>query len=346
MSAARPIRALYYGSFDPFTNGHLYVMKKASELFDEVVICVMTHPNKTRLIDVNKTIELIRSVVSACGYNAGVEAASSALAYKEAHKFLCNYLVRGIRNNGLDYAYEENLAELNKVSGNIDTIFIRADEHRHVSSSVVKVMLSEGDKISQLVPPQVEEYLVRSHKPNVIIGVTGKSGVGKTTFVNTMMNSSVTAIHVDDICHDVLNEPDIQCYLTGRLGTDVINKGVVDRKYIGNLIFENRELYADVIELVWPRIKSRIDSKLHSNSSVIIDWVLLPHTHYWNMCTKKILITADENRRRKHVMIRDNISESYLNKRDAAGIIYDESEFDEIWENCYSRNSFELLKMS
>lgn len=153
------MNAIYAGSFDPFTNGHLNVLKHAADIFDKVYVVVMEHPNKKRLIDVFTSKDLICKSVPDYHDNVEVVIAESNLIYKEAIRLNCDYIVRGVRNNGLDYSYEENLAEFNKDVGNIDTIFIRADVNKNVSSTMIKTLLINNEPISKYVPGPVKRYL-------------------------------------------------------------------------------------------------------------------------------------------------------------------------------------------
>lgn len=151
--------AIYPGSFDPFTNGHLNVLHHATDIFDKVYVVVMKHPNKQRLINLTTSAELIRKSVPDYFDNVEVVVSASDLIYKEAKRLRCDYIVRGIRNNGLDYSYEENLAEFNKDIGNINTIFIRADVNKNVSSTMIKTLFANNEPISAYVPGAVNKYI-------------------------------------------------------------------------------------------------------------------------------------------------------------------------------------------
>lgn len=170
----------------------------------------------------------------------------------------------------------------------------------------------------------------------MIIGITGKSGSGKSTYADKLSkDNGYFVVHVDEIGHEVLERDDIQTLLINTFGSNSVDNGIVDRKYIGDIIFTNRHLYKCLSDFVWSSIKAEIDALISSHPNVILDWLLLPHTHYWKMCDKKILVVADEEERKCRVMARDNISAEYLSKRDAAGINYDDIEFDEVIENKY-----------
>lgn len=152
-------RALYTGSFDPFTNGHLNVLDHASKIFDEVIVCVMANPKKKRFLDIDTAENLIRQVISDRYENVKLVKAITNLAYIQAKVENCDYIVRGIRNNGLDYTYEENYAEFNKEVGGIDTVFIRADVNKNISSTMIRTLLENDQDISKYVPYQVNKYL-------------------------------------------------------------------------------------------------------------------------------------------------------------------------------------------
>lgn len=152
-------KALYVGSFDPFTNGHLNVLDHAAKIFNKVYICVMINPQKKRLIDVTTSEMLIKEIIKEKYDNVELVHAETNLAYKQAKICGCDYLVRGIRNNGLDYTYEENYAEFNKEIGDINTIFIRADVNKNISSTLIKTLLTNNEDIMEYVPYQVYKYL-------------------------------------------------------------------------------------------------------------------------------------------------------------------------------------------
>lgn len=165
----------------------------------------------------------------------------------------------------------------------------------------------------------------------MIIGITGKSGVGKSTYAEKFAKENgYFVVHIDDIGHKVLESSDIKNKLLELFGDDCVVNGTVDRKYVGDLVFTNRHFYKRLSDLVWSSMKNEIDAILSLHCNVILDWILLPHTHYWKMCDEKILMIADEEDRKNRVIARDNISVEYLNKRDSAGINYDDIKFNQI----------------
>ncbi len=146
----------YAGSFDPFTNGHLHVIKRAAMLFDKVIVGIGVHPSKTRRFDkelmqkaIKQTLirEKIDNVEVILYENLSVDV---ALSYNSM------FLIRGIRN-GMDYEYEENMASINEEIAELDTIYIRAGKLGNISSSMVMELLRNGKDVAKYLPPEVLE---------------------------------------------------------------------------------------------------------------------------------------------------------------------------------------------
>lgn len=145
-------RALYAGSFDPFTNGHLYIAEKAAELFDELVIGIAENSNKKRSTDIYKMKDAIREHFK-CYDNVSVVIIDSLVADYCMKKDI-GYLVRGLRNTS-DYLYEENIAKINnEINPNLRTIYFRADNDV-ISSSMIRELNEYGKDISNFVPEEI-----------------------------------------------------------------------------------------------------------------------------------------------------------------------------------------------
>lgn len=152
--------AIYPGSFDPFTNGHLDMVKKASEIFDKVTIVVAINKSKSKAYDSNKMCTAIESTLQANNITNCVVGTWDGLIADLMYQWDVKYLIRGLRNN-MDYNYEENIAKINKlINPKIQTIYLRAESD--ISSSMVKELYSFGKDISAYVPSAVfnlmEEY--------------------------------------------------------------------------------------------------------------------------------------------------------------------------------------------
>jgi pantetheine-phosphate adenylyltransferase len=150
--------AIYAGSFDPFTIGHLSVLKEASCLFDKIIVAIADNPDKRRRINSGIMLKAIQQSVLEldCGHKIQV-IKFDGLIVDLAEEANTKYLIRGIRN-GSDYEYEENLAKVNESFG-LKTIYIRAGYLSHVSSSMVMELYKYGRDISEYAPMPVIEAI-------------------------------------------------------------------------------------------------------------------------------------------------------------------------------------------
>ncbi len=151
--------ALFPGSFDPFTKGHLDTVQRASQLFDQVIIAVMTNAAKQPLFDSPTKVALIAEVTTDLP-NVQVVAQPKTLTANFARQVGARYLIRGIRNAN-DFEYERDIAALNQTQDDqLETVLLLAkQEYAFISSSMVKEIASFGGQVSQLVPPAVERAL-------------------------------------------------------------------------------------------------------------------------------------------------------------------------------------------
>lgn len=151
-------KALYPGSFDPFTNGHFDIVKKASALFDQVHIVIGVNNQKRRSFDAQDMKIAIEEVLRDRGITNCVVSVYDGLIAEFAKTKGIHYMIRGLRNN-MDYNYEENIAEVNKlINPNMEYIYFRA-ENVAVSSSMVKELHSYDQDISKYVPKQIRDYM-------------------------------------------------------------------------------------------------------------------------------------------------------------------------------------------
>ena len=151
--------AVYPGTFDPFTNGHLDIVKRGTKVFDKVVIAILNNRNKTPLFSVEERKEMIRE--SLAGY-ANVEIDSfDGLVVDYALKKKARAILRGMRAIS-DFESEFQLAMYNRrLNRDIETVFLMTGlRWLFISSSGIKELASFGGDISNMVPQSVEKRLV------------------------------------------------------------------------------------------------------------------------------------------------------------------------------------------
>lgn len=148
----------YAGSFDPFTNGHLQIVKKASECFEKVIIGIGYNTDKKERIDKFKMLDAINKTIEELQLNNVEAVLYKGLTVDEAKKQGANILIRGLRN-GTDYQYEENISEINEKLSGLDTCYFRAGKLGYLSSSVVMELYLNDNPIDEYVPKHVAKLL-------------------------------------------------------------------------------------------------------------------------------------------------------------------------------------------
>ena len=151
-------KAIYPGSFDPITKGHLDVLKTGAGIFDKVIICVSNNSAKHGFLSVEERLELIRASVADL---ENVEVDSfQGLTVQYAKEKGAEIILRGLRAVS-DFEYEMQLSQANSaLSKDIKTVFlITKPKYNFISSSTVKEIVTMGGDISKFVSPPVNEYL-------------------------------------------------------------------------------------------------------------------------------------------------------------------------------------------
>lgn len=151
-------KAIYAGSFDPFTNGHLDIVKKASKIFDSLDIVIGINTNKQRLTNIEDSIKAIEKTLEENNIKNCRVLMYDGLIAEYCKNNNIDYTIRGLRNN-MDYLYEENISEINKlINPSLETIYLRT-ENAAISSSMVKELLKFNKDISKFVPSEVLKIL-------------------------------------------------------------------------------------------------------------------------------------------------------------------------------------------
>ena len=157
------IKAVYPGSFDPITNGHLNIINRASKLYDELIVLVAISPAKKPFFSIEEKVNMIKDSVKDLP-NVKVDF-YEGLVVDYASKNNVQVLVRGLRAVS-DFEYEFQLAAANRfINNEIEMVFFMANsENNFISSSMIKEMALAGQDVSSLVPPKVTKYLKEKAK--------------------------------------------------------------------------------------------------------------------------------------------------------------------------------------
>lgn len=148
----------FAGSFDPFTIGHLHIVRSASQVFDKVIIGIGVNSSKTRKYSADDMKSaILATLAEECISNVEVVVYNNLTADK-ALECGANYLIRGLRDTA-DYSYEEGMARTNLEIGGIDTIYFRSGKYSSINSKLIKELISLNKDVSKFVPAPVFELI-------------------------------------------------------------------------------------------------------------------------------------------------------------------------------------------
>jgi len=158
--------AIYPGSFDPFTKGHLDIVERGAKLFDQLIIGVLMNTTKDPIFEMDERVELIRAAVVDIP-NVRVDTFSGLLVnyMKEIN---VNIILKGLRAVA-DYEYELSMAQMNKsLSSDVETIFLMSNSnYSHISSSMIKEIVKLGGDVSEFVPNNIYKILIEKLRGRV-----------------------------------------------------------------------------------------------------------------------------------------------------------------------------------
>jgi pantetheine-phosphate adenylyltransferase len=164
MTTSQPPRiAIYPGSFDPLTNGHVDIIERGSRIFDKIIVAILGNVEKTPLFSESERTAIIQNVFAGRP-NVQVETFSGLLV-DYAQRKQASVIVRGLRAVS-DFEYEFQMALMNRhLAPGIETVFMMpAEQYTYISSRLIKEVFTLGGEITGLVPPIVEDKLRAKQK--------------------------------------------------------------------------------------------------------------------------------------------------------------------------------------
>lgn len=163
MPSKKPIVAIYPGTFDPITNGHIDLIARAAKLFDHIIVAIAESSRKQPLFTLEERVKLAEETVKHLD-NVSVKGFSGLLA-DYAKKHGATVLVRGVRIVA-DFEYEFQLANVNrKLNPDLESVLLTPGaEHSHISSTIVRDVAAHYGDVSHFVHPVVEQALVEKFK--------------------------------------------------------------------------------------------------------------------------------------------------------------------------------------
>ena len=186
----------------------------------------------------------------------------------------------------------------------------------------------------------------------MLISLVGKSGSGKTTIAKTLASYDKNIFHidVDKISHQVLTYPKIKERIKTEISATCVDNDLIKRKKLGQIVFKNPQMMEKLTNITWPSMEKIIDTIIENNSQkiILLDWVLLPKTKYFNQSTLKIWVEAPQEERFMRIINRsgqqDTITKAYFLQRDTASTNYNEEKYDIVINNSQNTSLTEEVK--
>lgn len=286
--------ALFTGSFDPMTKGHLDLIKRSSQIFGSVVVAVGDNPVKKYLFSKDERISFIEKNVSDCGNVMVISLPNGKLAADLAYEHDA-VIIKGVRINS-DFDYEKMMHEINHIHNQgVDTmIFPSQSELNHISSSATKEVCKLNGNTEDFVTFDVKSALEKRLVNQVRITVTGTIGAGKSSVVKEIQKindtfSDVHNIDLDVIAHDILFRRTEPVYV--KLREQLISSlgiSTWDRKNVGDKVFNSPKLRKILNDSLRQPMLTRIRGELQGKEGLIIfngalivesDWLYLSNNN-------------------------------------------------------------------
>ena len=171
----------------------------------------------------------------------------------------------------------------------------------------------------------------------MLIVITGPSGSGKSYIANflVMLEPKIIHIDIDKIGHEIINKEEVKQALINKFGNYILKNELIDRNKLAKLVFNNIHNMNILTDITWNHMEKEIDKIILNNKEriILLDWILVTKTKYFNMSDIKILVKSATYLRMNRAISRDKITKAKFIERDRASVKYDEKLFDYVLEN-------------
>ncbi len=334
-------KAVYAFSGDPITFGHIDIVKRASKVFDHLIVAIGRNPDKDYTFTLKEREEMAKKSLENLSTSTSIEVNSFEVTSFEVTSFEgllvdfayekgASVIIKGIRNSD-DYNYELLLHQIGQSQKlDIDTFLLPAQQNMtHIRSSMVKAIQKEHGFVHEYVPLNVKEKLEAKVSKQYIVGVTGEIGVGKSYVCERFvelgeeMGISVHNIDMDQLTHEILNELTDPAYkklrekIAETFGDEVLEaNGMINRKALGNIVFQNKDKLQELNKLMRMPLLIRLRKDLAKRKGLILlNAALLAETQMLYMSNNNmVLVTCDKDVQRKRLESRD-LNQEQIDKR-------------------------------
>lgn len=322
-------KALYPGSFDPITNGHLDIIRRAAQMTDELTVAIGVNADKKRLFTAKESERLIQAAVAGLP-NVTVDSYSGLLV-QYAYERGIAHVVRGIRNLK-DFEDEQSL-ELFNASQNLslEGVYLRARTDRtHVSSTMLKNAMREQADIRSLAPLATIQAVQARLAHQYPLAVTGPAGAGKTSLIRRFAAIAQTRgiplhhIDVDAIVADILEtrtEPvyaSVRAQIAATFGESLmLDGGAIDRRELGRQAMSELAKLQELNRILAPALQTRLSRALYGiRGIVLIDSSVIAETGENRLCNNHfLLVEADRDVIEDRLRAEGELTSSQIQRR-------------------------------
>jgi len=298
-------QAFYPISADPITNGHIDIIRRAANVFDTLVVGIAQDTNKHYLFSSSQRLEMAQIVLQDIPNVTVVSYEGLTVDY--AWEQDIPVIIRGMRGlKDLEPELEYQYISVSQDLGIEFMPFFAKQEMLHISSSAVKSVIQEQGLIHNLVPLLVKQALeMRVHNQHVI-GITGEIAAGKSYIANSFVELGknrgieVHNIDLDTISHEIVSVLDHPRYqkIRQQIFTTFGNElkqsdGSVDRKKLGELVFEDRNELRKLEQILWQPVFVRLRRAMYKKSGLILlNAALLAESKMAALCNNTVILVS------------------------------------------------------
>lgn len=297
--------AIYAGSFDPVTFGHMDIIKRACAMFECVEIAVCDNPNKKYMFSFNERVDMMKDALTLLGDSVrgkvGVtHSPVTMLTADHARTYGFGVLIKGART-AQDFDYEKLIHEVSLTQQRkLETVLLFSSNHlSHISSSAAKELAKYQGLVHEYVPLHVKAAIERKLGQR-IIGVTGTIGSGKSTFCESLSRDNnefhpdgPVAIHhvnMDKIAHELLTEKHLPIAVETRVKIED-TFGTSDRVELGKIVFGDSQALAKLNDIYREPILTMLRTKLLGvKGTILLEGALLTELDWLFLCNNEVVL--------------------------------------------------------
>jgi pantetheine-phosphate adenylyltransferase len=293
--------AIYPFSADPIHNGHINNIKRLNELnvFNKIFVAIgRNYEKKTKyLFSDQEKLLIAKKALAPLGRNVTIEVFHGLLVHY-AKKKNTNIIIRGARNSG-DFEVEQNMAEFNKAYG-LNTFIIPAPKNVfNISSTTIKAIVENGGLVHEYVPPAVKQALEEKILGITLIGVTGNTGAGKTSFCKKLaqINKNISYIEIDKLIKEIYKDNlEVQEKIKIAFSKNIYQKNNINRKKLAQIIFSDSLKRLELVEILRTPLKIALEEKIKNlQGLILVDCAYLTEYDLLPMVNNNIvLLTCSE----------------------------------------------------